>query len=70
MRVVSGKPKPVRVGLHTTILRLRAPMDGILFEGKENVLNVNETVSGNSILSFEASFELQPFVNSKRKPML
>jgi hypothetical protein len=37
-RVVSGKSKPVRVGLHTGILRLRAPMDIILFQGKENVL--------------------------------
>jgi hypothetical protein len=31
MRVVSGKSKARRVGLHTGILRLRAPMDGILF---------------------------------------
>jgi hypothetical protein len=31
MRVVSGKFKPMRVGLHTGILRLRMPMDGILF---------------------------------------
>jgi hypothetical protein len=30
-RVVSGKSKPMRVGLRTGILRLRAPMDGILF---------------------------------------
>jgi hypothetical protein len=30
----------MRVGLHTVIRRLRAPMDGILFYGKENVLNV------------------------------
>jgi hypothetical protein len=40
MRVVSGKSKPKRVGLCTGILRLRAPMDGILFSGKVNVLNV------------------------------
>jgi hypothetical protein len=39
-RVVSGKSKPMRVGLHTGFLRLRALMDGILFYGKENVLNV------------------------------
>jgi hypothetical protein len=39
-RVVSGKSKLWRVGLCTTILRLRALMDGILFYGKENVLNV------------------------------
>jgi hypothetical protein len=38
MRVVSGKSKPTRVGLCTGILRLRAPMDGILFYGKKNVL--------------------------------
>jgi hypothetical protein len=39
-RVVSGKSKPMRVGLHTGILRLRVLMDGILFQGKENVLTV------------------------------
>jgi hypothetical protein len=31
MRVVSGKFKPMRVGLHTGILRLRVLMDAILF---------------------------------------
>jgi hypothetical protein len=31
MRVVSDKSKPWRVGLRTRILRLRAPMEGILF---------------------------------------
>jgi hypothetical protein len=31
MRVVSGKSKQMRVGLHTRILRLRALMDDILF---------------------------------------
>jgi hypothetical protein len=30
-RVVSGKYKPMRVGLRTEILRLRVLMDGILF---------------------------------------
>jgi hypothetical protein len=30
-RVVSGKFKPMRVGLRTGILRLRMPMDGISF---------------------------------------
>jgi hypothetical protein len=30
----------MRVGHHTRILRLRALMDGILFYGKDNVLNV------------------------------
>jgi hypothetical protein len=37
-RVVSGKSKPMRGALRTGILRLRMPMDDILFEGKENVL--------------------------------
>jgi hypothetical protein len=31
MRVVSGRSKPMRVGLRTGILRLRALMDDILF---------------------------------------
>jgi hypothetical protein len=31
MKVVSGKSKPTRVGLRTGILRLRMPMDDILF---------------------------------------
>jgi hypothetical protein len=31
MRVVSGKSRPRRVGLHTGILKLRALMDDILF---------------------------------------
>jgi hypothetical protein len=31
MRVVGGKSKPMRDGLRTGILRLRVPMDGILF---------------------------------------
>jgi hypothetical protein len=31
MRVVSGKSKPMRVGLRTRILRLRASINGILF---------------------------------------
>jgi hypothetical protein len=31
MRVVNGKSKPMRVGLRTGILRLRLPMDDILF---------------------------------------
>jgi hypothetical protein len=30
-RVVSGKSKPMRVGHRTRILRLRLPMDDILF---------------------------------------
>jgi hypothetical protein len=46
-RVVSGKSKLMRVGLHTGILRLRASMDGILFWGEENVLNMRETASAN-----------------------
>jgi hypothetical protein len=40
MRVVSGKSKPMRVGLRTGILRLRTLKDNILFYGKENVLIV------------------------------
>jgi hypothetical protein len=31
MRVVSGKSKPMKDGLHIGILRLRELMDGILF---------------------------------------
>jgi hypothetical protein len=31
MRVISGKSKSRRVGFRTGILRLKAPMDGILF---------------------------------------
>jgi hypothetical protein len=38
--VASGKSKPMRDGLRIGILRLRVPMDGILFKGKENVLTV------------------------------
>jgi hypothetical protein len=39
-RVLRGKSKPMRVGLCTGIIRLRMPMDDILFYGKENVLTV------------------------------
>jgi hypothetical protein len=70
MRVSSGRSTPTRVGLLTGILKLRAPMDGILFSGEENVLNVREITSTNSEISFEASFGLQPFVNLKHKPNL
>jgi hypothetical protein len=38
------------------IIGLRAPMEDILFYGKENVLNLRETASVNSVISFEASF--------------
>jgi hypothetical protein len=31
MRVVTGRSKPLRIGLCIGILRHRAPMDGILF---------------------------------------
>jgi hypothetical protein len=31
MRVVCGKSKPMRVGLRAEILRLRTPMDDVLF---------------------------------------
>jgi hypothetical protein len=54
MRVASGKFKPMRVELHTGILRLRMPMDGIPFSGKGNVLTVREIASANSDISFEA----------------
>jgi hypothetical protein len=40
MTVVSGKSKPMRVGLRTGILRLRVQMDDIFFQGKENILAV------------------------------
>jgi hypothetical protein len=70
MRVVSGRPEPMRVGLRTGILRLRVLMDGILFEGEENILIMRETTSANSDISFEAYFGLQPFVNLKHNPNL
>jgi hypothetical protein len=70
MRVVSGKSKPMRVGLCTGILWLRALMDGILLQGEENILNVRGIISANSKISFEASFGLQSFVNLKHKPNL
>jgi hypothetical protein len=41
-RDASGRSKPMRVGHRTGILRLRALMDGILFLGKENVLNESD----------------------------
>jgi hypothetical protein len=69
-RVVSGRSNPMMVGLCTRIVRLRALMDDILFLGEENVPNVREIASSNAVLSFEASFGLQPFVNLKRKPKL
>jgi hypothetical protein len=70
MRVVSGKYKPMRVGLRTGILRLRALMDDILFWDEENVLNVRETASTNSVLSFEASFGASIFCKPKHKPKM
>jgi hypothetical protein len=39
-RVVSGKSKPMRDELCTGILILRVSMDGILFQGKGNVLTM------------------------------
>jgi hypothetical protein len=68
--VVSGRSKLIRTGLRNGILRLRVSMDDILFYGEEDVLNVTETASTNSVLSFEVSFELQPFVNLKRERKL
>jgi hypothetical protein len=64
-RVVSGRSKLLTVGLRTRILRLRASMDGILFKGEENVLNVRETTFANSVLSFEASFGVLTFCKLK-----
>jgi hypothetical protein len=69
-RVVSGRSKPMRVGLRTGILGLRALMDDILFYSEENVLNMREIPSANTEISFEASFRLQPFVNIKCEPNL
>jgi hypothetical protein len=45
-------------------------LDDILFYGKENGLNMREIAYANSVISFEASFGLQPFVNLKREPKL
>jgi hypothetical protein len=39
-RVVSGKYKLMKVGFCIGILRIRAPMGDILFQGKENVLTI------------------------------
>jgi hypothetical protein len=39
MRDVIERSKLMRVGCHIVIRKLRAPMDYILFLGKENVLN-------------------------------
>jgi hypothetical protein len=49
MRVVSRKSKPMRVGLRTVILRLRMPMEDILF-----YCPLKKIASINSDLSFEA----------------
>jgi hypothetical protein len=65
MRAVSGRSKPMRVGLRTGILRLRVLMDDILFYGEENVSNMRETASANSVLSFEASFGASTFCELK-----
>jgi hypothetical protein len=39
-KVASERSKPFRDGHRTGILKLRALMDGILFYGEENVLNI------------------------------
>jgi hypothetical protein len=52
--VVSGNFKPMRVGLHTRILRLRAPMDGILFRARRMFWPLRVITSTNSYLSSEA----------------
>jgi hypothetical protein len=57
----------MRVELCTGILKLRVLMDGILFLGEENFLNVREIAFTNSELSFEASFGFKTFINLKRK---
>jgi hypothetical protein len=59
MRASSGRFKPMRVGLLTGILRLRALMDGILFKGEENVLNMREIAFTNSDLSPAVYFWFQ-----------
>jgi hypothetical protein len=64
-RVVSGRSKPIRVGLHIGILRLTMSMDGILLLGEENVLNMRETTFTKSVLSFEASFGASTFCKLK-----
>jgi hypothetical protein len=64
MRHASRRSKPLRVGRHTRIRRLRAPMDGILFHGKENVMNEYVSAFANSKISFEVSFGFkQSFVS-------
>jgi hypothetical protein len=55
----------MRVGHHTEILKLRVLMNGILFYGEENVQNESVSTFTNSELSFEACFDLKPFVYSK-----
>jgi hypothetical protein len=70
MRIVSGKFKPMRVGLRSGILRLRALMDDVLFYGEENALIVRETAAANSDRSFKAYFGFQLFVNLKHKSIL
>jgi hypothetical protein len=52
-RVVGGMSKPLRVGLCTGILMLRALMDVILFQGEENILNVREITSANPDISLK-----------------
>jgi hypothetical protein len=46
----------MRVGCHTGIRRLRAPMEVILFYGEGNVPNKREITSADSETSFEACF--------------
>jgi hypothetical protein len=70
MRDASGRSKPMRVGHHTGILRLRALMDGILFYGEENVLNESGSTFANPDVCFEASFCFKPFVYLKHEPNL
>jgi hypothetical protein len=55
----------MRVGHRTGTLKPRALMDGILFYGEENVLNMREISSANFVLSFEASFGASTFCKLK-----
>jgi hypothetical protein len=43
-------------------------MDVILFYVEENVLNVREIASINSVVSFEVSSSFKPFVYLKHEP--
>jgi hypothetical protein len=46
MRAVSGKTRPIWAGFHTGTHRRTSSDEGILLEGKENVLTLGEIASG------------------------